>query len=339
MSETFTKLFSSLTDSTIWAEDNDTRILWITMLAMADKNGYVGAAIPGLAARARISIEATERGLAKFMAPDPYSRSKDNDGRRLEIADRGWRLLNYQRYRDMRDEESRREYERLRKREQRNRAKSHDVPNCPDCPQLSPDVVDSPAMSAQAEAEADPERSGSDSSEPPGQVAPEPTVPPVMVFPTSGKVKTWGMPEALRQTLQDAFPGVEIVSECRRALAWCTANQAKRKTARGMPAFLTRWVSSAQDKGNAMPRQSPGRFDRPRTRPDQPSAPTPDPHQPSRDKRCFTHMENPKWTAKAPAEGCPDCREQVARAGTRTMTEDETLQPPDWMGVAKGGET
>jgi hypothetical protein len=154
MSETFTKLFSSLTDSTIWAEDNDTRILWITMLAMADKTGYIGASIPGLAARARISIEATERALAKFMAPDPYSRSKDNDGRRIEEADRGWILLNYQRYRDMRDEEARREYERVRKREQRQREKSQNVP---DSPAGSPDVVDSPEVSAQAEAEAEAE--------------------------------------------------------------------------------------------------------------------------------------------------------------------------------------
>ena len=145
MSETFTKLFSSLTDSTIWAENDRTRIVWITMLAMADRHGYVGASIPGLAARARVPVEAVEVALAAFLAPDKYSRSQEFQGRRIEPADRGWMLLNYGRFRDMRDEESRREYERERKRAQRDKAgQSHDVPDCP-------------AVSAQAEAEAEAE--------------------------------------------------------------------------------------------------------------------------------------------------------------------------------------
>lgn len=153
MSETYSKLFSSITDSTIWAEPNETRILWITMLAMADRHGYVGASIPGLAARARITIEQCEKGLQTFMSPDPYSRSSEHEGRRIEIADRGWILLNYERFRDMRDEEARKEYERIRKRKQRGK-------KCPEMSQLSRDVPKSPAVSAQAYADTytDPEK-------------------------------------------------------------------------------------------------------------------------------------------------------------------------------------
>jgi hypothetical protein len=119
MSETFTKLFGSITDSTIWMEDNETRLVWITMLAMADRHGYVGASVPGLAARARVSVEACAAALDKFKASDKFSRSPEFEGRRVEDADRGWVLLNYERFRDMRDEEARKEYERNRKREQR----------------------------------------------------------------------------------------------------------------------------------------------------------------------------------------------------------------------------
>lgn len=165
MAETFSKLFASITDSSVWSEDDETRLVWITMLAMADRNGYVAAAIPGLAARARVSVEATERALAKFLAPDPYSRSKEFEGRRIEETDRGWNLLNYERFRDMRDEEARRAYERERKREQRRRAREKDEGDedgdtsqgVPDTSGQSRDVPQSPAVSAHAEAEAEAE--------------------------------------------------------------------------------------------------------------------------------------------------------------------------------------
>jgi hypothetical protein len=37
----FTKLLSSITDSTIWGESDGVRIVWVTMLAMADRRGRV----------------------------------------------------------------------------------------------------------------------------------------------------------------------------------------------------------------------------------------------------------------------------------------------------------
>jgi hypothetical protein len=153
MSETYTKLFSSITRSSVWLEDDQTLRVWVTMLALADRNGFVGASVGGLAATARVDRRKTEEALAKFLAPDPDSRSKDNDGRRIEVADRGWILLNYDRFRDMRDEEARKEYERNRKREARAKARG----DVPDASALSRDVPSCPeksALSAHAEAEA-----------------------------------------------------------------------------------------------------------------------------------------------------------------------------------------
>lgn len=112
VSITFTKLFSSITESTIWCEDAETRLVWITMLAMADKKGRIWASIPGLANRARVPVEATEKALDKFLSPDAYSRTPDHEGRRIEPIDGGWRLLNHEKYRAMRDEEERKEYKR-----------------------------------------------------------------------------------------------------------------------------------------------------------------------------------------------------------------------------------
>ena len=112
MSMTFTKLFSSITASTIWAARDQTRIVWITMLAMADQHGRVWASIPGLANIARVSIEATETALDELSGPDKYSRTQEHEGRRIEAIDGGWRLLNHAKYRAIRDEESIKESKR-----------------------------------------------------------------------------------------------------------------------------------------------------------------------------------------------------------------------------------
>jgi hypothetical protein len=187
VSETsFTKLFSSITNSTIWAEDDQTRLVWITMLALADQNGYVGASLPGLAHQARVSIEAATKAIEKFLAPDTYSRSPEFEGRRIEPADRGWTLLNYQRFREMRDEEVRKEYERKRKASQRKRTREQQLletgqigpgqsAKVRDSPPVSPGVPPCLPVSAQAEAEAEAEAEEINNRVPSGTRA----VPPV----------------------------------------------------------------------------------------------------------------------------------------------------------------
>ena len=124
MSMTFTKLFSSITESTIWTEDHPTRLTWITMLAMADRKGRVWASLPGLANRARVTLSEVETAITKFLSPDKYSRTEEFDGRRIEPIDGGWRLLNHEKYRSIRDEEvikeSKRKYINTRREKERS---------------------------------------------------------------------------------------------------------------------------------------------------------------------------------------------------------------------------
>jgi hypothetical protein len=130
----YTKLFSSIVHSTIWREDNETRLVWITMLAIADKNGEVEASIPGLADLSRVTVDECIESLKKLSEPDPYSRSKEFNGRRVEEIDGGWVLLNHAKYRQKMSEEDRREKNKLRQRRYRERntcstsvTKCHDV--------------------------------------------------------------------------------------------------------------------------------------------------------------------------------------------------------------------
>jgi hypothetical protein len=148
MSITFTKLFSSITESTVWCEPDSTRIVWITMLAMADREGRVWASVPGLAGRARVSVKACREALKCFLSPDIDSRTKEHEGRRIEEIDGGWRLLNHAKYRELRDQEARKEYQRewVKKRRQSMSTVDRSRPQ---------------STNAEAEAEAESERRGS----------------------------------------------------------------------------------------------------------------------------------------------------------------------------------
>lgn len=119
----YTKLFSSIITSTIWTEDDRTRIVWITMLALADKNGEVQGSIPGLARLSGVPVEAAEAALAKFLAPDKHSRTKDDGGRRIEEIDGGWHLLNHGKYRAMASRDEAKTAHAIRQKRYRERRK------------------------------------------------------------------------------------------------------------------------------------------------------------------------------------------------------------------------
>jgi hypothetical protein len=148
----FTKLHNSILSSTIWREDPVTVKVWITMLAMADADGVVEASIPGLADFARVSIDETKAALTKFLSPDEYSRSKEYEGRRIEVADGGWLILNYDKYRFKLSPEDRKERERTKK--QRYRAGLKVAPNKVHSP-MSTAVPSCPSMSDKADADAE----------------------------------------------------------------------------------------------------------------------------------------------------------------------------------------
>ena len=119
----YTKLANSILTSTIWMEDDQTRIVWLTLLAMADKNGEVQASIPGLANVARVSVESCHAAIDKFLAPDPYSRTKDDEGRRIEEIRGGWSLINHAEYRNLASDDDRKMKAAERQRRHRERYK------------------------------------------------------------------------------------------------------------------------------------------------------------------------------------------------------------------------
>lgn len=109
MTEGYTKLFNSIVTSSIWSEPDHVRIVWITMLAMSDKDGVIRSSVPGLARVSGVSLVAAEESLEKLLGPDPYSRTTSEEGRRIVATDGGWRLLNHAAYRERMSESATRE--------------------------------------------------------------------------------------------------------------------------------------------------------------------------------------------------------------------------------------
>ena len=95
----YTKLHATILDSSVWSESMATRIVWITMLAMADQDGVVQASVGGLAHRANVSRAECEEALRVFLSPDPDSRD-GTSGERVEVVPGGWLVLNHANYRD-----------------------------------------------------------------------------------------------------------------------------------------------------------------------------------------------------------------------------------------------
>lgn len=144
----YTKLFSTILTSTIWQEPIEVKVLWITMLALSDKNGYVSGSIPGLAHVAGISLEACQKGIQCLSSPDSFSRTKIEDGRRIRETDGGWELVNHAKYRVLLSAEERKEYNRRKQQEHRERQRAEAVKSASNMSakvkqcQQKPDIAD-----------------------------------------------------------------------------------------------------------------------------------------------------------------------------------------------------
>ena len=77
-------------------------------------------------------------------------------------------------------------------------------------------------------------------------------LPPLVTFPTCGKAgeaKEWHLHQDHVSEWSEAYPGIDVLGEARKALAWVKAAPERRKTARGMAKFLTGWLSRSQNNG------------------------------------------------------------------------------------------
>ena len=91
----YNKIFNKILDSSIWLEPTPTRIVWITLLAAMDQDGFAHfSALENLAARARVTTDEAQAAVDCFLSPDENSANPANEGRRIERVPGGYMILN-----------------------------------------------------------------------------------------------------------------------------------------------------------------------------------------------------------------------------------------------------
>lgn len=150
----YSKLHSSLVNSSLWCAPDPIRLLFVTFLAICDADGCVYGSRGGIARQANIKYPQKPDPFDVLMQPDPDSsdlkRHPENHGRRIIEIEGGFQLINYAFYRALRNADDR----KVQNREAQQRFRAKRKPPSANVSQRKPR-----SAHAEAEAEADKEKS------------------------------------------------------------------------------------------------------------------------------------------------------------------------------------
>jgi len=230
----------------------DARDVFICLLTHADRRGVVEYLTEEMIAPlVGISVEAVKGAIEILEETDPRSRTPDEDGRRLvRLETGGWQIVNYVQYRETRDEETRREQNRMAQRARREK-----VAGCKPSVSRPSAVHQHPSAHAEADVEVEEKREDCPEAAPSG---PDPTAPEieirpkgeiVAILPVVGAKNEIGIREPDVAAWSKAFPGVDVAAELRKMVAWLDANPRRRKTVNGIRRFIVSWLSREQNRG------------------------------------------------------------------------------------------
>lgn len=120
------KIFESIYDGTL-VEDWRALITFQQFIVLCDADGIVDMTPTAISRRTGIPIEHIKAGIEILEHSDPFSRTKNDDGKRITRLDDhrpwGWSIVNHQKYKMMQDAETIRTQNRERKRKQRLKEK------------------------------------------------------------------------------------------------------------------------------------------------------------------------------------------------------------------------
>jgi hypothetical protein len=107
MSQLYARVFLQILDSSI-AEDFTLRHVFEDFFKVCDyKTGVLDMTRESLSRRLNIPLEMLNEQILKLESPDPHSRDRSNDGRRIarldDHRDWGWQILNWKKYEAIRD--------------------------------------------------------------------------------------------------------------------------------------------------------------------------------------------------------------------------------------------
>ena len=134
----YTPLNRGLLTSTLLKEGPDAVAVWALILASADKLGESDMQPSIAASLLRISDERAEAAFDKLSAPDPQSKNKEHEGRRIRPCEDGkWSVVSHGKYQRLASRaaatESNRRYEARRKEREAKAEAAADTCDEPSC--------------------------------------------------------------------------------------------------------------------------------------------------------------------------------------------------------------
>ena len=286
----FGKVFASTWEGSMIGKP-DVQLVWCFLLAHSDARGLVEKSRPHIAALTGLTLDRVHAAIAQLEAPDPDSRTPDEEGRRLlrttEHRDWGWQIVNHARYRAIRDADDRREQARAgmqRLREQRaltvndvsrglpmaeDRGQRTDTatPSLRDgVPGAQPAPAPDPGQGGQANAPADGASVPVLALTTPGPAQGTPEWPwgagrtLLPIAPRRGQPDAeWSAPVPMLYEWRALYPAVDLNRALANMRGWLLANPTRRPTARGVVAFVNKWLRGDQDKAAMKSQPGPRR--------------------------------------------------------------------------------
>lgn len=122
----YCKLFTSLYQGTLRGK-SDEILVFTNLLAHADRFGVSDIHPKSIAEEVGLPLKRVQTALSYLEDIDPESRSPENEGRRIVRMDEhrawGWTITNYIKYREIKNEDDRREQNRLAQQKWRDKKK------------------------------------------------------------------------------------------------------------------------------------------------------------------------------------------------------------------------
>ena len=116
------KIFDSIYEGTLYGQW-EALVTFQQLIVLCDADGMIDMTPQAIAARTSIPLKIIQKGIKILEAPDPFSRTPDEEGRRIELIDGhrpwGWHIVNHEKYRAMQDAEITRAQTRERVRKHR----------------------------------------------------------------------------------------------------------------------------------------------------------------------------------------------------------------------------
>ena len=225
------KIFDSIYDGTLYG-NWEAIATFQQFIVLATPDGIVDMTPQAIAARTSFPLDLIQRGIKFLEAPDPYSRTPGDDGKRLVLLDEhrpwGWRIVNHGKYKRLRHIEEKREADRKRIAEKRSQNKHVAI--------ASQNVAN--VAYSDTDTDSDTRRTSSP------EARSEPAVEKLPLRDGS----EYEVSKSLVAELEPLYPNVDVPATLKEMRGWLLLNKDRRKSRRGMGRFISQWLQSEQEK-------------------------------------------------------------------------------------------